>query len=221
MKTRFYVAMVMGLALLSSGCMSISYKPSVSLRESPRTIKATVKLETFADQTPQSDKERKVFGVSATEPGTLAGELVNEVTDAVLTDFNNNQVFETVKKRFENEPDLIMKGTIRRFYGKVGPTTLMWITIPIDIIWFFGLPIQGDEGSVDLEVSIQRPNGTVLGTYRGQSQFSASYSMYTNPILGIGTKLNKAFSECIQQIRDQILNDEKKLSRPQGISSVR
>ena len=135
------------------------------------------------------------------------------MTEAVLTDFNNNQVFETVKKRFEYEPDLIIKGNMRRFYGKAGPTTLMWITIPIDIIWFFGFPIFEDEGVVDLEVSIQQPNGAVLGTYNCQSKFSDSYSIYSNPTLGIGTRLNRAFSECLRQIRERILNDEKKYSR--------
>jgi hypothetical protein len=151
--------------------------------------------------------------MSACEPGTLEGELAADVTDAVLTDFNNNQVFESVKKRFEKEPDLVMKGTIHRFYGKFGTTPVFWLTIPIDTIWLFGVPIMGDDGLVDLEVSIARPDGTVLGTYHGQSKFSKYYNMYQNAGLALPTRLNKAFSEAIAQIREQILRDGVKLSQ--------
>jgi hypothetical protein len=212
-KGLFYLVAVAFIAFLATGCTPINYKPAVSLGTSPQTIKANVKLETFIDQSPQDDKGSKAFGMSACEPGTLEGELAADVTDAVLTDFNNNQVFENVKKRFENEPDLVIKGTIHRFYGKFGPTPVMWITIPIYTIWLFGVPIMGDDGLVDLEISIERPDGTVLGTYRGQSKFSKGYNMYQNAALALPTRLNKAFSESIAQIREQILRDEGKLSR--------
>ena len=72
---------------------------------------------------------------------------------------------------------------------------------------------MGDDGLVDLEISIERPDGTVLGTYRGQSNFSKGYNMYQNAALALPTRLNKAFSESIAQIREQILKDEGKLSR--------
>lgn len=68
--------------------------------------------------------------------------------------------------------------------------------------------MQSSEGEVDLEVSIRRPNGTVLGTYSGRSQFSDWYTMYNQPIYGVGTALNKAFNQAMQQIRDRILADK-------------
>jgi hypothetical protein len=203
------------IVVLATGCSSMSYKPAVSLGISPQTIKANVQLETFVDQSPQSDKEGEFSGFSACEPGTLEGDLATDVTEAILTDFNNNQVFESIKMRFETEPDLIMKGTIHRYYGKFGPTAAMWITIPIDIIWFLGIPVESDDGEVDLEVSIQRPDGTVLGIYHGQSSLSGSYSIYYNAALGLPTRLNEAFSESVAQIRDQILKDARKLETNQ------
>lgn len=199
------------VVLLVSGCASISYKPSLSLGESPSTVRSRVQINQFRDVSPPEEKDKKFAGFSATEPGTLAGDLATEVTNAVLTDFSNNQVFEAIQKRMDN-PDLILNGTIHRFYGQSGINALGWSTIPIDIIWFFGLPIQSEYGSVDLEISFQLPNGTPVATYLGKSEFSESFSMYTNIQLAIGTRLNKAFDDATRQIRSQIVADAAKLT---------
>ncbi|HUE37587.1 MAG TPA: hypothetical protein VMO20_09365, partial [Candidatus Acidoferrum sp.] len=106
---------------ISTGCTSISYKPEISLGESPRTIHASVKLNQFVDKCPKDDESDQPLGISACAPGTLQGDLATDVTDAILTDFNNNQVFETIKKRYDTQdiqPDLILSGTINRFSGK-------------------------------------------------------------------------------------------------------
>ncbi len=166
-KELFFLAMIAGISFLAAGCASDKYKPAVSLGMSPQTIKASVKLEPFIDQSPESDK--KVIN-SATV--TLEGELASDVTDAVLADFNNNRVFESVKKQSENQPDLVMKGTIHRFYGKVTPAGVGWLIIPpLQLFWLTGLPISKDYGQVDLEISLDRPDGTVLGRYHGQSEY--------------------------------------------------
>lgn len=70
--------------------------------------------------------------------------------------------------------------------------------------------MQSSEGGVDLEVSIHRPDGVVIGTYSGRSQFSDWYTMYNQSILGVGTALNKSFTRAMQQIRDQIIADKGK-----------
>ncbi len=67
-------------------------------------------------------------------------------------------------------------------------------------------------GAVDLTLSIQHPDGTVLGTYHGESKFARGYNIYQNAGLALPTQLNKAFSEAVAQIREQILNDESKLT---------
>jgi hypothetical protein len=198
------------LAFVATGCTSVNYKPSVSLGMSPKTIKGSVKLETFVDASPSGDKSSVAFGVSTCEPGTLEGELVSDVTDAILTDFSNNQVFENIKKRPDGQPNYIVKGTIHRFYGKFGTTPVFWLTIPADILWLFGVPIMKDSIGVELEVSIERPDGTVIGNYRGQSSGSRWYNMYQNSQFALPTRTNKAFSESVAQIREQILKDEEK-----------
>lgn len=202
------------VTLISTGCTSISYRPEVSLGESPRTIRASVMLNQFVDKCPQDDKSDEPLGDSACAPGTLQGDLATDVTDAILTDFNNNQVFETIKKRYDAgvQPDLIMDGTINRFSGKFRMDALGWCTLPIDIVWLFGLPIMDDKGMIDLSVTISRPDGTVLGTYHGQAAISDYYNMYENAELGLPTRMNNAFSDAVSQIRAQIVKDEPKLT---------
>ena len=56
------VVAVLALGLLSAGCASISYKPAVSLPESPRTIKATVQLDPLVDQVSPHDKASQFSG---------------------------------------------------------------------------------------------------------------------------------------------------------------
>src|SRR5437764_9029524 len=146
------------------GCASISYKPSLSLGTSPSSVHARVQMNELVDASPPDEKEKKFAGFAATEPGTLAGDLATEVTNALLTDFNNNQVFDTIQKRMSN-PDLVMNGTIHRFYAQCGINALGWATVTIDFIWFFGLPIQSQYGAVDIDLTLQRPDGTTLGTY--------------------------------------------------------
>jgi len=184
---------------------------------SPRTIKANVKVETFTDQTPESDKKNSDY--------TLEGEMAAAVTAAVLADFNTNQVFESVGKQFKNEPDLIMKGIIHHFYGRAFPAGIGWLIIPpSQILWLSGITIAKDYGEINLEISFERPNGTRLGTYYGQVNFLKYINWYQ--ACGRGRLLlprntNKAFSAAIAQIREQILRDEKKLTRPYDISAAR
>ena len=210
MKTIRLLATVL-LVGLTIGCASISYKPSLSLGTSPSSVHARVQMNQLADASPPDEKETKFAGFAATEPGTLAGDLATEVTNALLTDFSNNQVFDTIQKRMTN-PDLVMNGTIHRFYAQSGINALGWSTVWMDFIWLFGLPIQSQYGAVDIELTLQRPDGTTLGSYHGKSKFSESFSMYTNIQLAIGTRLNKAFDEAVGQIRSQLMNDADKLA---------
>jgi hypothetical protein len=205
------IVAALALGLLSTGCATMSYKPSVSLPESPRTIKATVNLVPMDDQSPASDKQ-KHGGYNVCDSSSLVGDLSTAVTDAILTDFNNNQVFETVKKRFDTNPDLIAKGTIHRFKGEFNMTALGWCTLPIDIVWLFGLPVMEADVNVELSMTFQRPDGTVLGTYHGASKSAKGFSIYENAVLSLPSFVNKALSECVAQIREQILNDESKLT---------
>ncbi len=199
--------LVLASALALSACTAISYKPALSLGPSPVKIPAKIQVETFVDQSPPEDKTKRAGGSSATEPDSLTGDLGTEVTNAVIADFLANGVFTEAGKRIEH-PDAVMIGQIKRFYGRAGLNGVGWITLPINPIWFLGVPMQSSEGEVDLEVSIRRPDGTLLGTYSGRSQFSDWYTIYNQSIHGVGTALNKAFTQAMQQIRDRMIADK-------------
>jgi len=204
------------ISVFLSGCTSVTYKPGLSLEKSPVKIKAKAQVESFVDHSPATDKDRRIGGVSATEPKTLAGDLATEVTNAVINDFLINGVFQEVGKSVDN-PDLIVKGEIRKFYGKAGINSFGWLTYPANVmapIWLLGLPVNSSEGAVDIVLTISRPDGTFVGEYAGQAKFSDTYSVYSGETLAVGTRLNKAFNEAIEKIRAQILADEEKFQPP-------
>lgn len=203
----FGLVLALASALSLGACTSISYKPALSLGPSPVKIPVKLQVETFVDRSPTEDKSKRALGVSATEPDSLAGDLAVEVTNAVIADFLINGVFTEVGKDIKN-PDAIMTGEITRFYGRAGLNGVGVITLPINPIWLLGLPMQSSEGGVDLAVSIRRPDGARLGTYIGRSQFSDWYTMYNQVAIGVGTALNKAFNQAMQQIRDRIIADK-------------
>lgn len=204
---RFTLVLVLASALALGACTAISYKPALSLGPSPVKIPAKIQVETFVDRSPSEDKTKRAGGSSATEPDSMTGDLGTEVTNAVITDFMANGLFAEVGRHIEH-PDAVMTGQIKRFYGRAGLNAAGWITLPINPIWLLGVPMQSSEGGVDLEVSIRRSDGAVLGTYSGRSQFSDWYTMYNQSVWGVGTALNKAFTEAMQQIRDQIIADK-------------
>jgi hypothetical protein len=203
----FGLVLALASALTLGACTAISYKPALSLGPSPVKIPTKIQVETFVDRSPSEDKTKRAGGSSATEPDSLTGDLGTEVTNAVIADFLANGVFTEVGKHIQH-PDAVMTGQIKRFYGRAGLNGVGWITLPINPIWFLGVPMQSSEGEVDLEVSIRRPDGTLLGTYSGRSQFSDWYTMYNQSIHGVGTALNKAFTQAMQQIRDRMIADK-------------
>ena len=209
-RRRFGVRLILIAVLFLSACTAISYKPALSLGPSPVKIPAKIQVETFVDRSPSEDKTKRAGGSSVTEPDSMAGDLGTEVTNAVIADFLANGVFAEVGRHVER-PDAVMTGEIKRFYGRAGLNAAGWITLPINPIWLLGIPMQSSEGGVDLEVSIRRPDGAVVGTYSGRSQFSDWYTMYNQSVWGVGTALNKAFTEAMQQIRDQMIADKGKL----------
>ena len=111
-------------------------------------IPATIQVETFVDRSPSEDKTKRIGGTSATELDSLTADLSTEVTNAVTADFLANGVFAEVGKNIKNS-DAVMTGQIKRFYGRAGLNSVGWITLPINPIWFLGVPMQSTEGEVD------------------------------------------------------------------------
>ncbi len=196
-----------------ASCTSIHYKPELSLKKSPQKINARAKIETFVDVSPIKDRDKRLFGTSATEPNTLDGDLADEITNAIEKDFEANRLFISVDHNVEN-PDVIIKGTIKRFYGKSGLNPLGGtiavgsVYPPVGLLLLLGIPVQTVEGEVDIELVLLKPDGTPMGTYSGHSKFYNWYSIYNQRMFAIGTRLNQAFGEAIGKIREQILADK-------------
>ena len=218
--------------VLFTFCVTISYTPKVSLDVSSRTIIKSVSIEKFKDISPIEDCEKPFCGLSVTSKESLSNDLDIEVTNAITTDFAINSVFKEISRRVET-PDYIMKGEIIKFKGvselsKLAKASLGIFFVsdillsatgkPIFLIgctpvlaWYFGLPVRINTSEIELKVYLYDLNGILIGTYSGKSKIKSSSSMYNYNTLAVPSQTNKAFSEAVNKIREQILNDISKL----------
>ncbi len=132
-----------------------------------------------------------------------------------MADFSATAVFQSIRKG-EDHPDLILSGTIHRFYGQA--TIPSWLLIP-GLGWAvntFASPVQEWQGTVDLELTLARPNGQIVGTYRGHAVYQEiadhDSRYWSMPLYPAHVRLNRAFTEAVQQIREQILRDRDLLT---------
>jgi hypothetical protein len=76
--------------------------------------------------------------------------------------------------------------------------------------------VQEWQGAVDLELILARPNGQVVGIYRGHATYQEiadhDSRYWSMPLYPAHVRLNRAFTEAVQQIRDQILRDRDRLA---------
>lgn len=200
-------------ALLLPAC--VPYKPTLFLDPSPVTIPATVQVHTLRDSSPQDDKvHASAHSFSQTSADSLEEDLSALVTRAIVADFNTTSVFRSVAST-ERAPDLILSGTIHRFYGEV--TLPAWAMIP-GVAWavsVFWSPVQERHGSVDLELTLSRPDGEMLGRYRSCEEYGEvaghDHHYWSMPVYPAHRRLNQLFTVAVQQIRDQMLNDREYL----------
>jgi len=208
----FFLSLGCG-SLLLSAC--VPYKPTLFLDDSPVTIPAKVQVRTLRDASPQDDKEHATtHSFSQTSVDSLDEELSTLVTRAILADFSATSVFKSIGGT-ERSPDLILSGTIHRFYGEV--TLPSWAMIP-GVAWavsVFWSPVQERHGVVDLELTLSRPDGEILGRYRGCEQYGEvathDHHYWSMPVYPAHRRLNQVFTNTVQQIRDQILDDREYL----------
>jgi hypothetical protein len=204
--------------LLLAAC--VPYKPMLSLENSPHTIPVKILIQPLHDASPPEDKEHPAQrSFSQTGADSLEGDLGALVTQAILADFRSTSVFQSIRTE-QKHPDLILGGTIHRFYGQVSIPS--WLLIP-GVGWaaqIFWSPVQEWEGEVDLELTLSTPTGLVLGSYRGHADYEeiADYDSryWSSPHLPAHRRLNQAFTEAIGQIRDRMLRDRDRLTAVSG-----
>ncbi len=203
------------ISLFLTAC--VPYKPTLALEKSPHTIPVSVSVQLLRDATPPDDKEDLAEG-TVSQTGSMEGELSALVTKAIVADFSATGVFRSIRagRKGGAHPDLILTGTIHRFYGQA--TIPSWLLIP-GVGWAvnaFASPAQGWQGEVDLELTLARPNGQVVGTYRGHVAYHQDLAEHDSrywsmPLYPAHVRLNRAFTEAVGQIRDQILRDREPL----------
>ena len=195
------------LSSIASGCQSLSYEPNATVGMSPEKIPLTVEVRTLKDVSPIEDRKRWLLGTAATAPGTLTGDLAEDVTKALIENLYFEGVFKDVKRK-PKEPDIVLSGTLRRFYGKANLNTLGVITSLYAPLWLLGIPIYTSYGTVDLELTFDRPDGRRIAEYKSTVDFSELSSYWGNAELEIGTRLNRSFSEAVRDLREKMLKDK-------------
>jgi hypothetical protein len=202
-------------ALGVSGCTSLSYQPVATVGMSPKTLPLRVAVRDLQDTSPAGDRPRSwLGGTSATASDALAGELAPTVTDAIIACFVNDDVFAEMNRN-PDAPDIVMSGTIRRFYGKArnNPYTFPAIVMTGSWLMYLGVPVDETFGSVDLELTVDTPEGERIASYSAKSEFWEWKTIYSMAEREIGTRLNQSFSEVISDLRGQMLVDREKLMR--------
>lgn len=203
-----------GVIVLLTSC-AISYKPTLKMEATFKTIPAKVLVRPLVDASPPDDKQASSeASLSQTSPGSMDGDLSALVTKALVADFSATGVFQTLHRN-QPDPDLVLSGTIHRFYGQVSTPSWLhvsWMSWAAHAYW---VPFQQWEGEVDLELVLSTPDGTVLGTYRGQADYNQlegrDHHYWSMPLYPAHARLNRAFTDAVEQIRDLMFQDRDKL----------
>lgn len=228
MRIVFKSSLLVFLLSCIASCTTISYVPKVSLDVSPQTIKKTVMVEKFTDLSPVADRKNPFGGVSVTNDGALTGGLDLEITNAIVSDFAVNGVFSQISRKIDN-PDYIMKGEIIKFSGKsemneyakfaFAAGIVSVIAAPVlqnSLIYFgvvplyscyLGIPVMRNSADIEIRIKLYDNNSNLLGTYRAKLYQDEMTSIYKNKMMAVPTLTNKTFSNVVQQLRDQILED--------------
>jgi len=236
MKVASKFLVFLSLAISVPSCTAISYTqkytPQVNLDISPRTINKSVQIDRFKDASPAEDKKiRFMKGLSITHKKLLDDELDLQVTNAVVSDFSTGGLFKEAGREVEN-PDFIIKGEIKKFYGKSRTNAFAKISIIIGVAGFaflatnwklfflaempslslhFGVPMSRNTSEIVIEMRLYDNHNRLINTYTGRATASRPATIYHSTMLDVSNITNRTFSKAIMQIREQILADADKL----------
>lgn len=209
--SRILCTCILTLIILAGGCGGEQkYVPHITLTKTGPTIDA---IAEFHDLYPVyallSGKE--TFGLDApTAERVESSELTRQVENEFLTKFDSAGVFSRVT-RFDPNPDVILSGRIIALHEHYQPQR--WAKIK-DVVPYGGtiahmlrLKTHISTGQVHLTLSILKATGEVLGTYTGQSSFKETFTPTKKEGPRPGTFLNRALSEAVHQIQDELLHD--------------
>jgi hypothetical protein len=171
-----------------------------------------VRLAKAVDVSPIEDKEDGWLygsGWSVTSPDRLSGDLETLMTEAIANDFRSHKVFHALATDQPQE-QLLLEGKVHRFYQR--REQYLWSLCCGLVGMLLPFPLMKEEGAVDIELTLLRPDHTTIKSYRGTSSFvkrsnfydSRSWESYNNSPAKF---LNNAFDDSIRQIRRAIAQD--------------
>lgn len=185
------------------------YVPNIDLNVSPNVVENSLMVSDFIDNSPVEDREVPFLGSSVTNQDIVVSDLAFEVTNAIVSDFSNNTVFEEVSRKVNN-PDYILEGEITRFMGRTKLTSYGLIsayTFFGALTWWLGMPVKKMETDVIMTVRLLDKDGDLVGTYYGSSSYFDRTSLYNVKKLDVINRTNVDFSNAVSQIREQIIKD--------------
>ena len=197
------------LMIIVAGCGGgPKYVPDITLTRTGPIIDATAEFHSLY---PAYDllSGKETFGLDAPNAQHIEpSELTRQVENEIIKEFDAAGVFSRIT-RFDPHPDLILSGRIYALHEHYGPQ--IWAPIPdffpyVGMITkIFRLKTHVSSGKVHLIVFVLKPTGAVLGKYTGTSTFKETF----NPTDDVppGARLNRALSEAVHQIQDEISHD--------------
>ena len=206
--TRMVFTISFMLVILATGCGGPKYVPDITLTQTGPIIDA---IAEFHDLYPAyallSGKES--FGLDAPKTKRVEpSELTRQVESELLKELDAAGVFSRVT-RFDPNPDVILSGRITALHEHYRPQ--IWAQIPAGIPYvgiiaqLLRMKTHVSSGEAHLTIFVLKPTGEVLGTYTGQSIFKETFNP-TNDVPP-GVRLNRALSEAVHQIQNEISRD--------------
>jgi hypothetical protein len=200
------ILMLVAVAAMA-GC-STTYKPQLALPPASvdQSIDAGVELHPLvASEDIRSG--HSTYGVLAEDyENPPPSKMSNAVTAEILHQFTANRVFRRISM-YDPNPDLILTGRIDRFFEH--DRRKVWAYVPLSnkVANLFRLNTYMGSGEVHLTMTLLHPSGEPLNTYVGHAKFKEDFT--PNDETEPGGRLNRAFSEAINQIREEMLADPK------------
>lgn len=189
---------------MAAGCSKAEYVPDIRLTQARPIIDATAELHDFYPK-PALISGKESFGLTGPDTKLVPpNELTDRVEAELLEAFDQAGVFTKITT-FDQHPDLIVTGRIDALYEHYRPR--IWTKIPYvgKVADVLDWKTHVSSGEADLTLFLLNRRGELVGTYRGISTFKENF----NPTgeVAPGSRLNRALTEAVQMIQDQMLRD--------------
>ena len=206
--TRMIFTISFMLVIAATGCGGPKYVPDITLTQTGPIIDAIAEFHNlYPAYALLSGKE--TFGLDAPKAERVEpSELTRQVESELLKELEAAGVFSRVT-RFDPHPDVMLSGRITALHEHYRPQ--LWAQIPDGIPFVgniaqrLGMKTHVSSGEAHLTLFVLKPTGEVLGIYTGKSTFKETFNP-TNDVPA-GARLNRALSEAVHQIQDEMSRD--------------